>query len=354
MRKRSNSFVFAFLFAAGLLFAAGPALAQDHGHSDGHDDDQQHGQTEEHGQDHGQDAAHVDTHDAEHGDAHGDEHGDDHGGHSTTPHLTNWVGLVSQLLTSDDHEPTPASQFVDRFLNPIFSAVGAIVLMLLLVNVANRRTKIPGRLQMAVELVMGGLYGLFQQVLGDNARKYTPYLGTLFLFILFNNLGGIVPLGHSSTSAINTTLALGICTFIFVQGIALKENGIGGYLFHMAGSPHSGAEWGMVPLMFILHLVGEFIKPVSLSLRLFGNIFGEDTLIATMVMLGVGLVNFILHAFGAGFDTLVGIPFQVPFLFLALMTSTIQALVFTLLSTIYIALMLPHEHEDHGGEAHGH
>jgi F-type H+-transporting ATPase subunit a len=148
---------------------------------------------------------------------------------------------------------------------------------------------------------------------------------------------------HSSTSSINTTAALAICTFLYVQGIGIKENGILGYLHHMAGSPRSGLEWGFSVLLFPLHLLGEFIKPMSLSLRLFGNIFGEDALIATMVVLGAGLF--------AGFHVPVGLPLQVPFVFLAMLTSTIQALVFALLSTVYIALMLPHgDHE----EAHGH
>ncbi len=337
MGKRSKHLVASLLFIAAALFAVGAAQAQHH-------DD--HAQAETETSDHAGEHATA-TDGEEHGEGHGEEH-------SSTPHLLNWVKMVSMATAGDGEEPTEISTTIDTWQNPIFSAVGALVLMLLLVNVANRRTRVPGRLQMAVEIVMGGLYGLFRTVLGENARSYTPYLGTLFLFILFNNLGGIIPLGHSSTSALNTTAALGLCTFLYVQGIALKENGIRGYLFHMAGSPGSGAEWGMVPLMFILHLVGEFIKPVSLSLRLFGNIFGEDTLIATMVGLGVLLVNVIIHAFAPEIQTIIGIPFQVPFLFLALMTSTIQALVFTLLSTIYIALMLPHEHEEHGGEALGH
>jgi F-type H+-transporting ATPase subunit a len=202
---------------------------------------------------------------------------------------------------------------------------------------------------MAVEIVIGGLYGLFQTVIGPTARRYTPYLGTLFLFILFNNLMGLIPFMHASTSAFNTTFALAICTFIYVQSVALKENGIIGYLYHMAGSPKSGVEWAFVPLLFPLHLLGEFIKPISLSLRLFGNVFGEDTLVATMVMLGVALMAAMKVDF-------IGVPLQFPFMFLGMLTSTIQALVFTILSTVYIALMLPHEHEgEHGGgEAHGH
>jgi F-type H+-transporting ATPase subunit a len=136
---------------------------------------------------------------------------------------------------------------------------------------------------------------------------------------------------------------LAICTFLYVQGIGIKENGPLGYLHHMAGSPRNAMEWGFSVLLFPLHVLGEFIKPLSLSLRLFGNIFGEDALIATMVVLGAGLF--------AGVHIPFGLPLQFPFVFLAMLTSTIQALVFALLSTVYIALMLPHaDHE----EAHGH
>ena len=94
--------------------------------------------------------------------------------------------------------------------------------------------------------------------------------------------------------------------------------------------------------------MGELIKPISLSLRLFGNIFGEDTLIAVMVILGVQLMHFILGLVGAGAMAtwFPGFPFQVPFYAIALIGSSVQALVFTLLSTIYIALMLPHDHEE--------
>ena len=143
---------------------------------------------------------------------------------------------------------------------------------------------------MAVEMIFGGLYSLFATIIGPTARRYTPFLGSLFVFILCNNLFGLIPLGHSSTSSFaNTTFALGMMTFLYVQGIALKENGIGGYLHHMAGSPKTGMDWGFSLLLFPLHLLGELIKPISLSLRLFGNIFGEDTLVATMVLLGAGI-----------------------------------------------------------------
>ena len=320
MRTTSTTrrpFLLGLTFLLSVMLSAGVALAQ-HEHDEAHtqDDHAAIGQA-----DHAGDIHAVEVHGEEHGDGHGDGHGE-----HDPYHLPNFVSLFfgKQL------------QGHDAFLEPIFSAIIAILMMTVLVNVSTKRTDDPGRLQVAVEMIMGGLDGMVHGIIGPTGRRYTPYLGTLFIFIWLTNLSGLVPFFHASTSVLNTTVALAICTFFYVQGIALKENGIGGYLFHMAGSPRSGVEWGIMPLMFVLHLSGEFIKPMSLSLRLFGNVMGEDKLIAVFVVLGAGMLSFT----------------HLPIGILALLTSTIQALVFTLLSMVYIALMLPHD--EHHGEAHAH
>jgi F-type H+-transporting ATPase subunit a len=87
--------------------------------------------------------------------------------------------------------------------------------------------------------------------------------------------------------------------------------------------------------MLPMHIIGEIAKPFSLALRLFGNITGEDILVAAFVGLGISALAFV--------GSPVGLPFNVPFILLGILLSTIQALVFTLLSTIYILMMLPHE-----------
>ena len=123
--------------------------------------------------------------------------------------------------------------------------------------------------------------------------------------------------------------------------------GLVGYFDHMAGSPRTVIGWAMVPLMLPIHLMGELAKPISLACRLFGNIFGEDMLLVAFVTLGITTLSFS--------HLPIGLPLQLPFLLLALLTSTLQALVFTVLSTIYFLLMLPHEEHGHDGEAqHAH
>jgi F-type H+-transporting ATPase subunit a len=143
----------------------------------------------------------------------------------------------------------------------------------------------------------------------------------------------------SSTSKLNTTLALAICVFLYVQFTGIRNFGIFGYLHHLAGSPKSTVEWCLVPLNLPLHIIGELARPVSLSLRLFGNITGEDMLLAIFATLGVSIMSF-LHL-------PIGLPLQLPFIFLAILTSFVQALVFTLLTTIYFSLMSHHDEEHH-------
>jgi F-type H+-transporting ATPase subunit a len=186
---------------------------------------------------------------------------------------------------------------------------------------------------MAVE----GLDNFFRSILGHHAVRYTPFLGTLFIYILCMNLMGLVPFLKSPTASMNITLSLALVVFFYVQLAGMRRLGVLNYFHHLMGSPKDLIGWVLVPINLPIHIIGELAKPVSLSLRLFGNITGEDVLIAAFTGLGIALLSFI--------HLPVGAPLQLPFYFLALLTSTIQALVFTLLSTVYFAMMMPHEEE---------
>jgi len=151
------------------------------------------------------------------------------------------------------------------------------------------------------------------------------------------NYGGLVPFLKSPTASLNTTLSMAICVFLYVQWTGIRSFGPLGYLDHLAGSPRDLVGFILIPLMLPLHIVGELVKPMSLSLRLFGNVTGEDVLLAVFVGLGVGLAGAFVH--GAPF----GVPLQAIVYPLLLIFGFIQALVFTLLSTIYFYMMLPHD-----------
>jgi len=253
-------------------------------------------------------------------------------GHQGAPELPNFITLLY-----DKYGKVAFVKFLHHWENIIFSLLIVLIISVVAYLASRRSTLIPGRLQNLVEMAVEGLDNFICGILGPKGRRFTPFLGTLFVYILCMNFFGLVPGMKSPSSSLNTTVALAICVFLYAQYTGIKSFGFLGYLSHLAGEPKDVVGWVMVPLNLPIHIMEELIKPLSLSMRLFGNIFGEDILIAVFVGLGVASLSF-LHL-------PIGLPFQVPFIFLALLTGTIQALVFTLLSTIYFFLMMPHEEE---------
>ncbi|MGB8656393.1 MAG: F0F1 ATP synthase subunit A [Candidatus Zixiibacteriota bacterium] len=248
------------------------------------------------------------------------------------PELPNFITLLYEKFGR-----VALVGFLHHWENVVFSWMIVIFVCVVAYLTYRKRSMMPGKLQNLVEMAVESLDNFVCGILGPQGRRFTPFLGTLFIYILCMNFLGLIPVMKSPTSSLNTTASLAICVFVYVQYTGIRNLGIVGYLSHMAGDPRDAVTWVLVPINIPIHVIGELAKPLSLSLRLFGNITGEDVLIAVFVGLGVSALGF-LHL-------PVGIPFQLPFIFLALLTGTIQALVFTLLSTIYFSLMLPH-HED--------
>ena len=198
--------------------------------------------------------------------------------------------------------------------------------------VLRKASLIPGRMQNALEVSAGAIDDFICGILGPNGRKYTPFIGTLFIYILFMNLAGIIPFMKSPTSSWSTTLALALCVFAYVQYTALKEQGIKGYIDHMMGRPRGFLIFTVVIpiLLFFVHILSELVRPISLSLRLRSNIWGDDMLLAVF----------------AGFG-LKGIPLLLFNSLMAIIVSIVQTLVFCLLTTVYFTLILSHEEEPH-------
>ncbi len=227
-----------------------------------------------------------------------------------------------------------------NWVDPLYFWLIGIALVIVAIIGFSKRDKIPStRFQSFLEIVVDGFVNMTTDILGQRGKIFTSYIGTLFVFILIMNLFGMVPLGHSPTTSLNVTVAMAICTFLLVQFHGMRQNGILGYIKHLMGEP----IW-LFPLNLPLHIIGEFAKPFSLSIRLFGNITGEDTLIAVMVALSAVIFSGIYHATHVPLP----IPLQFPFYFLGILGSLIQALVFAVLSAVYISLMMAHApDEDH-------
>jgi F-type H+-transporting ATPase subunit a len=255
--------------------------------------------------------------------------------------FTNVIALLARAY------PHAAwAHFLEHYEVLVFSLFIALVLAAVAFAASRNPKLVPDGFQNGVEMVVEGLSNFITGILGPvHGPRFVPFLGTLFIYILSMNLFGLIPFMHSPTSSLNVTVALALMVFVYVQFIGFKELGPLGWLDHMLGNPRDVTSWVLTPIMLPIHLLGELAKPISLSCRLFGNIFGEDMLLVAFASLGVTMLPFKQIPFG--------IPMHALFFPLALLGSALQAMVFTVLSSIYILLMLPHEHRDeHGhGEA---
>ena len=230
--------------------------------------------------------------------------------------------------------PTVSFAWAKAFPEQVVIALLSMLGMALIAGgLARNLTRIPNRKQAALEFIYTFIEPRIEELIGPHYKKYVPLIMTLFLYIFVINVMGIIPGWKSPTSNINVTAALALLVVVYVQYEGIRANGIGGYLKHFMGEP----AW-LAPLNFPLHIIGEFAKLLSLTLRLFGNIFGEDVVIVILTYLAI--------LFTKGF-----IPFQFPMYLFGIFTSFVQAMVFSILACIYIALMTTHEDHAHG---HGH
>jgi len=235
-----------------------------------------------------------------------------------------------------------------------FALVAAVLLLLFAFAARGALAKAADPLVPAAELGSRNITELLlqlvvsqsDQIIGKQGRKYVPFFATFFIFILLSNLLGLLPGFAPPTGNLNTTLGLAICSFIGYNVIGVREQG-GSYFKHfigpMTGLPASSilGKLAFLPVLllsavffFILEIFSHGFRPVSLSLRLFGNMMGDHEVITAFIKLTKVVVPVAFYAMG----TLV---------------SVIQAFVFTLLSMIYVALAISHGHDEgHGQEAH--
>jgi F-type H+-transporting ATPase subunit a len=244
-------------------------------------------------------------------------------------------GLYEKLLQSDLLPGFLKGEKGGTFFQLIVFSWLIIIVLVIIAYINSRHLKqIPGRLQAIMEIIVEKLGGLLESLIGHGGKKYLGLLGTTFIFIFCLNILGLIPGMISPTANWNCTIALALIIIFFIQAYGIKENGFLGYLKHLGGSPKGIAMWLLVPMMFPLHLLGEVVKPLSLSLRLYGNISGEDTII-------LAIVNIIQSPSLSWLPipSFIGLILMMGF---ALFTSFLQAFIFTSLSCIYIMVMTAH------------
>jgi len=169
------------------------------------------------------------------------------------------------------------------------------------------------------EVLADTVLGLMAGVMGEKAAKrYLPLVGTLFIFILFSNLLGLIPGFLPPTETLKTNLALSITVFLLSHVFGVREHGLK-YFKHFLGP-----IWWLIPLMLPIELISHIARPVSLSMRLMGNIVGDHKLV--LVFFGI-------------FPLLLPVPFMV----MGVLVCVVQAVVFSLLTTVYISQAVAHE-----------
>jgi F-type H+-transporting ATPase subunit a len=169
----------------------------------------------------------------------------------------------------------------------------------------------PGKLQNFMEVVIGGLDSLVTDTMGHEGKNFFPLIATIALFILVSNLLGLIPGFGCPTANLNTNAAMAIVVFILTHIMGVKVHG-GKYI-----KQFMGPVWWLTPLILPIEIVSHIVRPVSLSIRLFGNMEGGHIVIAVLLILAPFLV-------------------PVPILILKLLICFIQTLVFTLLAMMYI------------------
>lgn len=195
-----------------------------------------------------------------------------------------------------------------------------IILLLVLSLLATSALKtIPSGLQNFMESVIGGIETMIVDTMGEHGRSFFPLIATLAIFVLVSNLIGLIPGFFPPTANINTTAACAIIVFVSTHVVGLKNHGFG-YIKHFLGP----IAW-LAPVMFFIEVIGHLSRPVSLTLRLFGNMNGHEL----VLMIFFGLAPFLV---------------PLPMMLMGVLVSFIQAFVFMLLAMIYIQGSLEHAH----------
>ncbi len=233
-------------------------------------------------------------------------------------HEFNWIALLSDKINHHNIHIFTSGLIV------LLLSIAVLLVAKKLRNVEERLIPSPkGSLVNTFEAAVEGILGLVEGIIGSDAPKYFPLIGAIFIYVFLCNIVALIPGFVPPTDNINTNLAISLTVFVYYNAMGIKAHGLVNYLKHFLGP----ILW-LGPLIAVIELIGHAVRPISLALRLFGNITGDH------LVLGI-------------FSDLVPLVVPVIFLALGLFVSFIQAFVFSLLSTIYIGLATAHEHESH-------
>lgn len=226
---------------------------------------------------------------------------------------------VASVLALFGVEVADPANCIPDYIIMVFIVAAAMIILFTLAG--KKRELVPGKIQVVGEEIIRFFEGQIVEIVGPEGRKFTPVVGTVGLFILFSNLLGLIPGLMSPTAKLNVTIGCALAVFFYYHGQGFKAHGLK-YLKHFVGPIPF-----IAPLMIPIELISHFSRVISLSIRLFSNIFAEEVLILVI-------------------SSIVAIFLPLPFMALSIFTAFLQAFVFVLLTCIYLSGAVEEE-EDH-------
>ena len=249
--------------------------------------------------------------------------------------------VVLDLDPANAPEGLPIVQFHPSITSSIITMwIVMAILLAVLITIARRLTTIPGTAQNVVEAIYEGLSNFATSLGGPGAKKYVPLFAGLFLLIVTMNWSGLLPFVgrihefRAPTSDVNTTIGMALVSFALFHIEGIRALGIRGYLskFFPIGEFRNGIGAGIIGMFVgLIELLLEFVKPLTLSMRLFGNIYGGEVALGVIFALTIAIIPV----------ALVG---------LEVMLNLVQALIFSVLTLMFILAAIEGHHEEH--EAH--
>jgi F-type H+-transporting ATPase subunit a len=228
-------------------------------------------------------------------------------------HPSMWAYLIKDLLGLD-------YATIAHYDHVISALMVAGICTVMALAIRSRLNLIPGGFQQVIEVLLLGLQGMIKDNIGhQHTKKYMPLVGTLAFFIFISNFLGLLPSFSAPTANFNTTIGCALVVFIYYNYEGLRENG-GGYFKHFVGP----IPW-LAPIMIPIEIVSHLARPFSLGIRVFGNISGEHVVVLV-------------------FYSLVPLLVPMPIMIIGLFAAILQTFVFVMLTQIYIAGAIAHDH----------
>lgn len=261
---------------------------------------------------------------------------------SASTELPSFVSVFLDLkINGEMIRSTPFGHTIEAWSAQIVLIFITIVSIIFMLRVSRKLVvkQVPGKLQIAMEMLCSSIKGFLFGLLGEHNKKHIPIFATFLMFIMICNMSGIIPFLCAPTAKYATTVTLAIFIMIYYHYFSF-ELGWKHVLMHLLNNPSNLIMWILSPLFFCINSIEIFTRPLSLSLRLYGNMMGKDMLLGIFMIIGIQVTAAMIPG------TIIGIPLHFPFLFLGLLLGVIQALVFTILSAIYLSLWTTHEEEE--------